>query len=238
MVYICTDNIQRTLFPSTCLLCGAPSVNGIDICNHCLDDLPHNRNCCRVCSLPLPLPLPANHSNQICGKCLRQRPSFDRCYTPYSYGYPISGLISSFKFSDRLYAGRLLAELLINFIETKRVELPQLILPVPLHPARLKERGFNQALELAKPISRYFNIPVDIKSCRRVKATATQSTLDKKVRIKNMRGAFAITEPLSCEHLVLLDDVVTTGTTVNELAKTLKTSGVQRVDVWALARTP
>ena len=111
-------------------------------------------------------------------------------------------------------------------------------MPVPLHPIRLKDRGFNQALELAKPIARHFNIPLDIKSCKRIKATATQSTLDKKVRKKNMRGAFELVRPLDCKYLVLIDDVVTTGTTVNELAKTLKANGVQRVDVWAIARTP
>jgi ComF family protein len=206
----------------------------MDICRHCLNDLPHNRDCCDICSLPLP---PGN-IDQICGKCLKQAPSFDYCYTPFAYGYPISNLIGNFKFSEKFYAGRLLAELLIKFIKEKDIELPDLIMPVPLHPTRLKERGFNQALELAKPIGRHFNIPVDIKSCKRTKATATQSTLDKKVRKKNMRGAFEITQPLDCKHLVLIDDVVTTGTTVNELAKTLKANGAKRVDVWALARTP
>jgi ComF family protein len=131
-----------------------------------------------------------------------------------------------------------LAELLTKFIKENDIELPDVIMPVPLHPSRLRERGFNQALELAKPIGREFDIPIDTKSCKRIKATATQSTLDKKIRIKNMRGAFEIVQPLDCKHLVLIDDVVTTGTTVNELAKILKANGVQRVDVWALARTP
>jgi ComF family protein len=147
-------------------------------------------------------------------------------------------LISDFKFSGKFYSGGLLAKLLINFIETNGIELPEMIMPVPLHPTRLTERGFNQALELAKPIGRHFNIPVDKKSCSRIKATATQSTLDKKVRTKNMRGAFAIAQRFNCKHLAIIDDVVTTGNTVNELAKTVKASGVQRVDVWALARTP
>lgn len=234
MVYICTDYIQRALFPSTCLLCGSLNTKGIDICTPCLNDLPHNYNCCRICSLPIS----SSHTDPICGKCLKQTPEFDHCHTPFAYGYPISGLISDLKFNDKLYAGRLLAELLINFIETNKIELPELIVPVPLHPARLRERGFNQALELAKPISRHFNIPVDTTSCKRIKATATQSTLDKKVRKKNMRGAFEIAQTMDCKHLVLIDDVVTTGTTVNELAKMLKRAGVPRVDVWALARTP
>lgn len=234
MVYICTNTIQYTLFPARCLLCGAPGTKGIDICTPCLNDLPHNHNRCRICSLPLP----SSHADSICGKCLKQTPKFDFCHAPFAYGYPISGLISDFKFSEKFYSGRLLAELLINFVETNQLELPEVILPVPLHPTRLKKRGFNQALELAKPIGRYFDIPFDTKSCKRIKATETQSTLDKKIRKKNMRGAFEIAEPLDCKHLVLIDDVVTTGTTVNELAKTIKASGVKRVDVWALARTP
>jgi ComF family protein len=206
----------------------------MDICPSCLNDLPHNHNCCRICALPLA----SSNSDQICGKCLNQTPRFDRCHAPFSYGYPLSGLISDFKFNQKLYSGRLLAELLINSIEKNRVELPDLIMPVPLHPARLKERGFNQALELAKPVGLHFNIPIDTKNCKRTKATATQSTLDKKIRIKNMRGAFEIVRKVKCDHLVLIDDVVTTGTTVNELAKVIKSSGVKRVDVWALARTP
>ncbi len=235
MVYNCIDNIHNTLFPAICLLCGTQGTENIDICAPCQNDLPHNHNCCRICALPLP----SNHTDEpICGKCLKQTPIFDCCHAPFSYGYPISGLISNFKFNGKLHAGRLLSELLINFIKTNNLELPHLIIPVPLHPKRLRERGFNQALELAKPIGRHFNIPVDTKSCKRTRATETQSTLDKKIRVKNMRGAFEIVQPLNCEHIALIDDVVTTGTTVNELAKAVKASGVQRVDVWALARTP
>ncbi len=234
MVYNCIKYIQYGIYPATCQLCGAPSTERIDICAPCQGDLPHNQNRCYICALPLP----SIYSDQVCGKCLKHPPIFDRCHAPFSYGYPISGVISDFKFSGKLHMGVLLAELLINFIEINNLELPDMIMPVPLHPTRLRERGFNQALELAKPVGRYFNIPLEINSCRRTKATETQSTLDKKIRMKNMRGAFKIVQPLDCEHLVLIDDVVTTGTTVNELAKVIKTSGVKRVDVWALARTP
>ena len=234
MVYICIDKIHNALFPATCLLCGTRGTHNIDICTSCQDDLPHNQNCCHICALPLP----PNHSDQVCGKCLKQTPNFNRCYAPYPYGSPISVLISDLKFNDKLYTGRLLAELLIDYIKTNNLELPELIIPVPLHTKRLRERGFNQALELAKPIGRHFNIPVDTKSCKRIKATETQSTLNKKIRVKNMRGAFEIVQPLDCKHLVIVDDVVTTGTTVNELAKVIKSTGVKRVDVWALARTP
>ncbi len=228
-------HIQHGLFPPVCLLCATPVSQGIDICTPCRDDLPHNTDRCHICSLPLP----TNHrEQQICGKCLQQTPSFDHCHAPFAYGYPISNLISDFKFNGKLHTGRLLSELLSNLIQTSNLGLPDLIIPVPLHPTRLKERGFNQAMELARPIARHFAIPLDTKTCSRIKATEIQSTLDKKVRMKNLRNAFEVSRKIDCEHLVLIDDVVTTGATINELANTLKRTGVKRVDVWALARTP
>ncbi len=228
-------SIRSGIFAARCQLCGAPGAEGMDICPHCLRDLPHNRDCCHICSLPLP---PNQAEKPICGKCLQQTPRFDRCLAPFSYGYPISGLIGDFKFNAKLHIGRLLSDLLINAIKEGDLEPPELLIPVPLHHARLRERGFNQSLELARPISRRFGIPLDTTSCQRIKTTRTQSTLDKKIRMKNMRGAFKVVERIDCEHLVLIDDVVTTGATVNELAHTLKRTGVKRVDVWALARTP
>jgi ComF family protein len=234
MVYNYLKSIQQAIYPATCQLCGNPGQD-MDICTSCSNDLPHNSNCCHICALPLP----SSHTQgQTCGRCLRQTPSFDQCHAPFIYGHPISRLISDFKFNGKLHAGRLLSELLINFIEQNNLELPDLILPVPLHPTRLKERGFNQALELARPISRHFAIPLDTKSCRRIKATATQSTLHQNVRRKNMRGAFEAKKDIDAKHLVIIDDVVTTGATVSELAKTVKSAGTIKVDVWALAKTP
>jgi len=227
--------IQRGIYPTGCLLCGTTGSQDMDICTPCLNDLPLNVNHCRICALPLPY----NHADRpICGKCLKQHPRFDRCHAPFSYSYPISGLISDFKFNGKLHIGILLAKLFINLIETTDLELPERIIPVPLHPTRLQERGFNQAMELAKPIANHFDIPLDIQSCRRTRATQTQSSLDKKIRMKNMRGAFEVVKQIECEHLVLIDDVVTTGSTTNELAKVIKSTGVKKVDVWALARTP
>ncbi len=235
MVYNYLKVAQHGIYPTICQLCGAPGEFGIDICSPCLLDLPENRSCCRICAQPLP----ATHGTEhICGKCLQQSPIFDRCHAPFLYDYPISNLISDFKFSGKLHLGRLLAKLLIRFIETHNLELPDLIMPVPLHPTRMRERGFNQATELARPLIRHFDIRLDIQSCKRIKSTEAQSTLNKKIRAKNMRGAFEMVKKLDCEYLVLVDDVVTTGATVNELSKLLKAAGAKRVDVWALARTP
>jgi ComF family protein len=235
MVYEWIKNTQSKLYPPLCLLCGSSDSTNRDICSACLDDLPHNLNCCSICALPL-----SRHSpdNLVCGRCLRLTPTFDHGHAAFAYSYPISGLISDFKFAGKLHYGRLLANLLISYIEAKDPDLPDLILPVPLHRSRLRERGFNQALELARPIGRHFNLPVDTHSCKRTRATAAQSNLDKKTRRKNIRGAFQLMHEIKSGHVVILDDVVTTGGTVMELASILKKGGVKRVDVWALARTP
>ncbi len=116
-------------------------------------------------------------------------------------------------------------------------KLPELIIPVPLHNERLRQRGFNQALELARVLSRQLDIPIDQKSCIRCRPTDTQSRLEKSERSKNMRGAFTIRGAIKSNHIALVDDVVTTGSTVSEITKLLKQHGVKRVDIWAVART-
>ncbi|MCW8890047.1 MAG: ComF family protein [Sedimenticola sp.] len=118
------------------------------------------------------------------------------------------------------------------------IECPELLIPVPLHPNRIKHRGFNQALELASVIGRELAIPVDHKHCRRLCDNTPQAGLNKLQRRSNIRGAFEIKNGLNVSHIALVDDVVTTGSTVNELARQLKKTGIQRIDVWAIARTP
>ncbi|MCP3671801.1 MAG: ComF family protein [Gammaproteobacteria bacterium] len=235
MVYNWIKFIQSILFPPQCLLCSSTNATTMDICDPCLDELPHNRHYCRICALPLP----RHHAETaMCGSCLQQAPSFDHCHAAFAYDYPISNLISEFKFSGKLQSGRLLANLLINSIEACQLPLPDLIIPIPLHRSRLRERGFNQAVELARPVGRHFNIPVETHSCKRSHATATQSNLEKDARKRNVRNAFRLAGQIAHDHVVLLDDVVTTGSTVGEVARILKLNGVRRVDVWALARTP
>jgi ComF family protein len=131
-----------------------------------------------------------------------------------------------------------MAELLLAYIEQEMDEPPQLLIPVPLHPGRLRERGYNQALELARPLSRRLAIPLDYLSCRRTRPTQAQSELPMKERRKNVRGAFQVKGEIPARHVALIDDVVTTGSTVTELTRLLKRHGVRRVQVWTLARTP
>lgn len=235
MVYNCLKYIQRLLYPPTCLLCGRTVAAGLDLCPECRSELPHNRNPCRHCALPLPADAPPGAP---CGECLRRPPPFERCLAPFTYRSPLPELINGLKFRGRLSYSRLLSGLLLPAIAAEIHQPPELILPVPLHPARLRERGYNQALELARPLSHHLEIPLELRHCRRIRATPSQSGLEKKQRRRNIRGAFELSPEIGVRHVALVDDVVTTGSTVSELARLLRRHGVERVEVWALARTP
>ena len=233
MVYNCINNIRYVLFPPHCMLCGESGRAEMDLCQPCLDELPANRHRCSRCALPLSI----EHKEILCGECQKSPPLFEHCLAPYRFEGAISELINGFKFHAKLANGRLLSTLLADAIESHSMDLPELIIPVPLPSRRLKERGYNQALELARPIAKQFQIPINYKLIRRVRNTPAQSGLNRKKRQTNTRGAFELTQEIKQRHVVLIDDVVTTGSTVEELTKLLKKAGVQRVDIWAVART-
>lgn len=233
MVYNCSKIAQLLAYPAICTLCGDAGHEGVNLCLGCRDDLPFNRHACQQCALPLP---DVAAKNAFCGQCQKQPPKFDRCYAPLRYAYPLDHLISNFKFRSKLAQGQLLAGLMADFLLHQQCELPELIIPVPLHVSRLRERGFNQALELARPLARRFNRPVDSRLAVRNRATLPQMELSKKARCKNVRGAFELIGQLEVRHVAIIDDVVTTGSTVNELATVLRRGGAERVDIWAIAR--
>jgi len=234
LVYGHPSRLLRWLFPPVCSLCGASGHRGLDLCADCLSELPHNRRCCGHCALPLPQAVP----EASCGTCQRHPPCFDRCLAPLIYETPVRELIGRFKYGGDLATGLLLAELLGAFVEQQPEPYPEVLVPVPLHPQRLRERGFNQAMELARLLGHRLGIPVAGQACRRVRATAPQSRLDKRARRRNVRGAFDVQRPPQVRHLTLIDDVMTTGSTADELARVLKGHGTARVDVWVCARRP
>jgi len=217
------------LLPHRCLVCGEPGV-GDDLCGLCRTALPWNRQACLRCGLPLPQAEPA------CGECLKNPPPFAVSRAALVYAFPLDRLLLRFKFHGDLAAGRLLSQL---FCEGARVdELPQALLPVPLHASRLRERGYDQALELAKAIARKTGVPLHRHALRRVRGTARQSELGLAARQRNLRGAFAVANDSLPKHVALIDDVMTTGATLRECATTLLRAGVERVDVWVIARAP
>lgn len=175
----------------------------------------------------------------LCGGCLRHEPPFAGAWAPFRYEHPLDLLEARFKFHADLAAGRVLSALMIERAAADAPPRPELLIPVPLHSARLRERGYNQALELAQPLARAFAIPLRADLLVRTRATPPQTGLDAKTRRRNLRGAFALAEGTALpEHVALIDDVMTTGATLRECARVLRRAGVARVDVWALARAP
>ncbi len=231
MVYNWLKNAHSVLFPATCLICQAPGTQGYDLCADCLQSLPVTGPVCVRCAMPLSLSHEA-----LCGACLRKPPGYDRCVASFSYDPPVDHIIQHFKFNGRLNHGRFLGEWMAESLADSVDSLPDCIIPVPLHAKRMRERGFNQALELARPIARCLGVPIDCKSVRRVMPTAPQMALPARERHNNIRGAFAVCEQFLAGHVAIVDDVVTTAATVNELARVLRKAGVQTVEVWCCAR--
>lgn len=227
--------LLNQLYPSRCLLCDATGLPERGICHGCFNDLPWNRHTCPNCALPLPECTP---TNTLCGSCQKKRPSFDGCYAPLKYEGVVAPLVGGFKFRNRLEYGRLLGQILAEHLKATHSEWPELILPVPLHKSRLRERGYNQSLEIARLLGRQLVIPIEHSALQRSRKTETQSGLNTTERRKNIRNAFTLATPLSVKSIALVDDVVTTGETVAELSRLLKKEGVERVEIWALARTP
>ena len=222
-----------TVYPPRCVLCGAPGFNDMDICQICYRELPWIESACIQCAIPLP----GRRADRLkCGQCLKKPPAFDRSLSLFSYEKGAVRLIQQLKFNEKLANSRLLGGMLQAAVETNTTKMPDCFLPVPLSKRRLRQRGFNQSRELARPVAECFNVPVDVQSVMRVRDTQSQTGLDKQQRRRNVRGAFQATGPMSAHHVVIVDDVVTTTSTTNELALTLKRAGVRRVDVWSIAR--
>jgi len=222
-------HLSRTLLPYRCLVCGEAGAGG-DLCTPCRAALPWNRSACASCGLPMALPA------SDCGQCLNAPPPFTATRAALVYGFPLDRLLPRFKFHGDLAAGRVLSELLCESLVD--AEKPQALLPVPLHRSRLRERGYDQALELAKAVARRTGVPLLSSALRRSRATARQSELDLSARQRNLRGAFGLAERDLPTHVALIDDVMTTGATLRECAQTLLRGGVRRVDVWVVARAP
>jgi len=206
------------------------------VCTSCLESLPAIEHQCFQCGLSLNM-VDSSLNALRCGQCVKTPPAFDLCISPYHYALPISQFITQLKFQHKLYYARILADLLMKKIEQHAEGLPDCIIPVPLHKKRLRERGFNQALEIARPIAKRYSIKLDISCCSRVISTAPQMDQDKRTRQKNIHNAFEVTTPLKYKHIAIIDDVMTTGHTVNELARILRKQGAERIQIWSPARS-
>ena len=221
--------ISRVLLPPRCVLCDGFGSRGRDLCRSCHDELPRNDACCARCALPLATAAP------LCGLCLTRAPAFDAALIPYRYAYPLDRLLTRFKFGADLGVGRVLAQLLGDAAK-RRATRDALLVPVPLHARRLAERGFNQALELARLLGDRADLELAPRAMRRVRRTPAQTGLDASERRRNLRRAFEAGASVAGRTVVLVDDVVTTTATARECARALKRAGAARVELWAIAR--
>lgn len=196
---------------------------------------------CEPCGAALPY-LPAAHcpacalptlDGALCGRCLKKHPHFDRTVAAFAYAFPLDQLVQALKFNEQLHLAESLADKLAERITAR----PDCIVAMPLHAARLRQRGHNQSLELARRVACRLDIPLAAHACRRVRDTPPQSTLKWKERGKNMRRAFHCAEDFSGKHVAVVDDVMTSGASLNELALALRRAGAREVSAWVVART-
>lgn len=207
--------VGASLLPATCCLCGFPGARvGLDLCRFCIDRLPANA---------------AGGRNYP--------PIFSRVLIPFAYAYPIDHFVRALKFyGERRYA-RILGNLLADAQPIGGFPPPQCLIPVPLHAARYRERGFNQAREIARYAALNLALPIEADCLKRVRVTDAQSGLALAARRDNVRGAFGVLRPPRARHVALVDDVLTTGSTAAEAARALFAMGVEKIELWCAART-
>lgn len=219
-----------------CPLCGAGTQNSNGLCSACDAALPRPLRPCRRCAVEIPADGPWR---DYCENCLLTPPGFDRCLCAFRYEFPVRELIASFKFQADFATGRTLAALLATRLEGawSDAQQPPVLIPVPLHRSRLRERGFNQSALLAGALAEHCNLKVARQHCRRTRATHSQRGLRATERSSNLQRAFALSDPtLIFPHIVIVDDVVTTTATVEEVARLYRRAGTRRIDVACLAR--
>lgn len=226
------NDASRLLLPTRCLVCRAPGGEALDLCPACEAALPWNRIACPGCALPLPVPAATR-----CRVCRSGAAPLAAVHAAFVYAAPVDGLLRRFKFHADLAAGALLAQLMAG--TGAGWPRPQALLPVPLHTARLRRRGYDQARELAAPLARALGLPLLDRALVRVRATGAQSERDAAERRRNLLGAFAVRpDAVLPAHVALVDDVMTTGATLHAAADALTRAGVTRVEAWVCARVP
>ena len=242
----------RHLLPARCLICGQVPAPDSGLCRHCTTELfqpqaqPSWR--CRRCGIRLIRfqlaglkPSSPKDGALDCAKCIQRKPFFSQCVCAVDFNPAASNLVNQLKHQGRLTAVVPIAAAMTAAIRAHygpTLDEIDCVIPVPLHAYRLRTRGFNQAIEIAKPIGKELKLPIQNNLCVRQVNTRQQQLTGKKARQDNLRDAFSVTHPLKGKRIVIIDDVVTTGATANALSKALLLAGASRCDVWCFARTP
>lgn len=235
LLYFATEHLLQCALPPACILCGYRTSADQPLCPLCQQDLPILSQTCRQCAQNL-------HGTMLlslCGRCQSKPPPFDRTYAMLPYEGPVIKLITQLKFQQQLSYAKALGNLMAERVKThwyKTQSLPDVILPVPLHRQRLRERGFNQAIEISRPLTKKLGIPVDIDGAIRTRQTAAQSGLSAAERRHNVAGAFEITRDYSQMTVAILDDVITTGHTIRAFSKAVRAAGASQIHIWCCAR--
>ena len=231
-------SILDFVFPPLCHICKSfiPDAGAVHICNSCREQMPLIVSpLCTACGIPY-LGAGGDH---VCGLCIKDRPNFDAARAAFVYEGPCREMVHSFKYQNKTHLRRPLALLTVDHLADFIASVPSdLIMPVPLHRARLRSRGFNQAVLLGEIISRKISIPMDRDNLKRIRWTEPQVNLSANERRTNVKDAFSVRDAARVQgsNILLLDDVLTTGSTVEECARVLKTAGAARVSVVTVAR--
>jgi ComF family protein len=243
-VYTQIDRFAGWLLPPRCVLCRRPGQRpAYDLCADCEAEIPVVPNPCRRCGLP-------RHGEEGgeggegkedgCVRCRALDLPYSRCVAPWAYEFPVTQLVQALKYEGalanaRVFGTRMVAQALRE--QADPWQRAALVVPMPLHPSRLVERGFNQSHEIARVVSRLLDLRLAGKGLRRIRSTAPQVGLSRQQRVGNLCGAFAADSSLVAgRHVLLIDDVVTTGSTAIEAASTLRAAGAESIAVWAVAR--
>lgn len=212
-----------------CIACKSYPAQKQGFCSGCYTDLPHIAHSCLRCGLAVSV-------EQQCA-CKAEEWPFSACIAACAYAFPMDALISQLKNQHKLNLAEPLGLLIAKQIQQQGIALPELLIPVPSHPERLKQRGFNQAVEIAKVVGKQLSIPVDYLSVQRGKQSAAQKNLNKQQRLHNVDSVFSLYNTVKATHVAIIDDVITTGATTKALAYLLRESGVKTIQSWAVART-
>jgi len=219
--------LDRLVDPGECLLCKSTAAMQQSLCIHCWRSLPRVPHPCRLCGLPAP------GDDPVCPRCLHRPPPWQRMRAPLVFSGETRRLLLQMKFQERLIIANTLASRLWPLLDGSGVEV---LIPVPLHPRRLFERGFNQSLLIARQLAWRLDLPVDHRSLIRRLPTPAQTGLSRNQRRKNLRQAFAYRPRRPWRHIALIDDVITTGSTMEACCRALKQGGIETVEVWSIAR--
>jgi ComF family protein len=218
-----------TVFGGSCYVCRGAAGSGGLICPACEADLPGlPLERCPRCALPSP-------GARLCGRCLADPPEFDATIAAFAYAFPADALVKALKFESQLALAPYLAAHLAGLLAAAGPV--DLVIAVPLHAQRLAERGYNQSVEIARALSRSVGKPLATRGCERLRDTPAQAELPLDARKRNMRGAFRCSLALAGRRVALVDDVMTTGATLDALAGAVKRAGAASVDNWVVART-